>query len=199
MIDIIRIGKDASTSLASGAVMDEVTEAFKNRRMPTVNGVVDRIDKIDVAKVAAAGAGIVGASLLTPFVCELLGVGEDLLPGGQSEGRFLGMSGTDVKCKIINMGIKFAAESAAAASIKHAPELVTSWAPKLMAHMHDTVHECVSDAVGSVVGNVTELAHSAAECILGGVAEDHLVDVGTETEAHSLLGAAIDKLSELFG
>lgn len=199
MIDIIRIGKDASKSLAQGAVMEEVTEAFKNRRMPTVNGVVDRIDKIDVAKVAAAGAGIVGASLLTPFVCELLGVGEDLLPGGQSEGRFLGMSGTDVKCKIINMGIKFAAESAAAASIKHAPELVTSWAPKLMAHMHDTVHECVSDAVGSVVGNVTELAHSAAECILGGVAEDHLVDVGTETAAHSLLGTAIDKLSDLFG
>ena len=38
MTDIIRIGKDASKSLASGAVMDEVMAAFRERRMPTVNG-----------------------------------------------------------------------------------------------------------------------------------------------------------------
>ena len=199
MIDIIRIGKDASKSLAQGAVMEEVKEAFRNRQMPTVNGVVNRINGINAKRVAAVGAGIAGTYLLGPFVRELFGVGEDVLPDGQGDGGFLGMSGSDVKCKIIDWGLKFAVESAAAASIKHSPELVTSWAPKLMAHMHETVHEYVSEAAGHAVESASELVHSATESILGGVTEDHLVDVGTETATHSFLEGVIEKFTDFFG
>ena len=198
MLEIKSIIAKSASSLATGVVQDTVIESIKNKQGPTVDNLLERVSAIDAKKVAIGAVGVTGSLLLKPFMCELLGVGESDLGDAQEGEGLLSLNGGNVKRWIIEKGVKYAVESAASASIKHAPELLTAWGPKALAHMHGTLHEYVGEAIGHVGDCVSDMVSSGAEVLIGDAISESVVDEGTGEVVQSVVGRVIGKLLSWF-